>query len=221
MDLVPLSALIEADRTSTPEYKTGYDRIFKKKKAKPSDYSAGYDRIFKKKKAKPPKPPKKESRSATVEKQRSRQKAARKHVAKAHKSDKEQAQQAKADRMAKAEKERQEKTVSKPVGVASIPAQISHCMMALHVKRGKSKQAAWNICRWAMTKYGYLQGPYRRNTKLPKATVTTGKGSRRNMQHAMEKNPLNGGVRGTGDAKFKRFVRMFKSLEPDIVKSGR
>ena len=89
--------------------------------------------------------------------------------------------------------------------------------MAVHLKRGKSKEAAWNICRWAMTKYGYLKGPYRRNTKLPKATTATQKGVRRNFQHGMEKSPLNGGVPGNGPSKFKKFTKLFKSLEPKIV----
>jgi hypothetical protein len=203
MEFVPLSLLVEAPRASTPEYRAGYDRVFKKKKPKP------------------PKPPDEASRSEAAKKQASRQSASRKRADKTREKERKEAHKDKAERLARVEKERQEKTGEKPIGLASVPSQISHCMMALHVKRGKSKEAAWNICRWAMTKYGYLQGPYRKNTKLPKATAVTPKGSRRNMQHSMEKHPLGGGVRGTGDAKFKRFMRMFKSLEPDIVRGAR
>ena len=110
---------------------------------------------------------------------------------------------------------------AKPPGLDTVPAQIAHCMMAVHVKRGKTKEAAWNICRWAMTRYGYLKGPYRRNTKLPKATKQTQKGVVRSFQHGMEKKPLNRGVPGTGLTKFKKFKRMFKNFEPQMLPKGK
>lgn len=105
--------------------------------------------------------------------------------------------------------------------VDMVPAQLRHCMLALKHKRGKSEKAAWNICRWSLTRYGYLKGPYRVNTKLPKATKQTSKGVRRTMQHAMEKGPLNKGISGTGATKARKFAKMFKKLEPDVVKKGR
>lgn len=108
----------------------------------------------------------------------------------------------------------------KPAGLSQVPAQIAHCMMAVHVKGKKSKAAAWNICRWAMTKYGYLKGPYRVNTKMPKAVIQTGKGTRRSFQHGTEKKPLNGGLPGNGTSKFRKFVRLFKSLEPKLLPKG-
>lgn len=102
-----------------------------------------------------------------------------------------------------------------------VPAQIRHCMLALKYKRKKSTKAAWNICRWAMTKYGYLKGPYRINTKLPKATKQTQKGVRRSFQHGMEKGPLNKGIPGTGTTKARKFDKMFKEIEKEVVKKGR
>lgn len=123
----------------------------------------------------------------------------------------------KAKRQARRAAIRKKKEPPKPPGLNQVPGQIAHCMMALHVKRGKTKKAAWNICRWAMTKYGYLKGPYRANTKLPKAVKMTGKGVRRSFQHGMEKKPLGGGVPGTGASKYQKFVKMFGSLEKKII----
>lgn len=98
-----------------------------------------------------------------------------------------------------------------------VPAQIAHCMLALNKKRGKSVKAAWNICRWAMAKHGYLKGKYRVNTKLPKATKQTQKGVRRSFQHGMEKGPLNRGIPGTGGSKYRKFKQMFRSIEKDVI----
>jgi hypothetical protein len=98
-----------------------------------------------------------------------------------------------------------------------VPAQIAHCMLALKHKRGKSTRAAWNICRYAMTKYGYLSGPYRVNTKLPKAVKQTQKGSRRSFQHGMEKGPLNKGIPGTGPTKYRKFRAMFREIETAVT----
>jgi hypothetical protein len=159
-----------------------------------------------------------------LRKQQSQQKAVKTRELKAREAQKAGLAQSKADRLAKraaiqqAEKER---AVGKPPGIDGIPAQIAHCMMALHVKRKKSRNAAWNICRWAMTKHGYLKGPYRVNTKLPKAVTQTGKGTKRSFQHGMEKAPLDGGVAGTGTTKFKKFVTMFKTLEPTLLPKQR
>lgn len=103
-----------------------------------------------------------------------------------------------------------------PPSIRKVPAQLAHCMMALHAKRGKSKDAAWNICRWSLQKNGYLK-TYRKNAKMPKATAQTQKGSRRTMQHAMEKKPLGGGVPGDGPQKFKKFVKMFSDFESEMM----
>lgn len=171
-----------------------------------------------------PTAPKGHDREDAAKKQKSREKAARTREKNARAKRKEAAAENKLKRKARAAKVKKidqraaDKKAGVPPGLHMIPAQIAHCMMALHVKRGKSKEAAWNICRWSMTKHGYLKGPYRKNTKLPRATAQqTAKGSRRSFQHGMEKGPLGGGVKGNGTAKFKRFMRMFKRLEPSIV----
>lgn len=170
-----------------------------------------------------PEGPKEPSRKDHLKRQQARQKAARTRDRNARERRKQAFDKAKVDRLAKKEKlkkdaeDAEREKAGKLPGLKDVPAQIAHCMMALHVKRGKSKMAAWNICRWAMTKHGYLKGPYRKNGKLPKTTEPTGKGSRRNMQHSMEKGPLGKGVSGNGGAKFARFTRMFRDLEPKIV----
>jgi hypothetical protein len=89
-------------------------------------------------------------------------------------------------------------------------------MLALK-RDGKSTKAAWNICRWSLTKYGYLKGPYRVNTKLPKATRQTSKGNRRTFQHSAEKGPLNGGIPGKAATKYRKFKAMFRDIEPDVT----
>jgi len=170
-----------------------------------------------------PKTPKAEMAKG-VKQQQSRQKATKTREMKAREKEKTGLAQARADRLARRDKVKQDiakKTgTAKPPGLNTIPAQIAHCMMAVHVKRRKSRVAAWNICRWAMTKHGYLDGPYRVNTKLPKAVKQTGKGSRRSFQHGMEKAPLNGGVPGNGGSKFAKFVTMFKTAEPQFLKKA-
>jgi hypothetical protein len=195
--LVPLDALFEAGppRVATPGYRRGYERIYGKKRAKAA---------------------KKEKEVADKRTQKQGKQA--KERAEKTKKD---AEKRAADRKAKAA-ERQavlkaKKKPTPPPGLNQIPAQIAHCMMAVHTKRGKSKEAAWNICRWAMTKYGYLKGPYRRNTKLPKAIKQTPKGTRRSFQHGMEKRPLGGGLPGTGISKYNRFIKMFKDVEPKFT----
>ncbi len=132
-------------------------------------------------------------------------------------------QEKKAARAAAKQEPTGTKAKATPVGKAPkemVPAQIRHCMLALKHKRGKSEKAAWNICRWAMTKYGYLKGPYRVNTKLPKATRQTQKGVRRSFQHGMEKGPLNKGIPGTGITKARKFDKLFKKIEKDVVRKG-
>jgi hypothetical protein len=216
MNPISIADLIdEADKAASPEYRAGYDRIFGKKK-RPKKAVAPPDT----KKAAKPKTPEAE-RAKALKQQQSRQKVAKTRDKKVRAKEKSGAEQASAARLAKQAEIKQSAAkksgVEKKQGLNTIPAQIAHCMMALHVKRKKSKEAAWNICRWAMTKYGYLSGPYRVNTKMPKAVKQTGKGSRRSFQHGMEKKPLNGGVPGNGGTKFARFVTMFKTLEPKIL----
>lgn len=97
-----------------------------------------------------------------------------------------------------------------------VPAQLSHCMLALKHKRGKSVRASWNICRWSLTKHGYLKGPYKKDGKIPEATKQTAKGTRRTFQHAGEKKPLGGGVTGSPSSKYNRFVKMFKAIEKTV-----
>lgn len=205
--LVSLSQFVEAKRSDTSS-----------RSPRPAQRVA--------KDASPPKKPSipkssKTERELAIKKQQSRQKAAKTREKKAREKQRAGLDQARADRLAKRAEVKQlvaKRTgTEKPAGLGSIPAQIAHCMMALHVKRRKSKTAAWNICRWAMTKHGYLDGPYRINTKLPKAVKQTSKGTRRSFQHGMEKGPLGGGVSGSGATKFKRFVTMFRTLEPKIV----
>lgn len=117
------------------------------------------------------------------------------------------------DRKARQQKIRDKDEPEKQAGLGSVPAQLAHCMMALHKKRGKSKKASWNICRWSLHKHGYHKN-YVKNGRLP--VKQTQKGVRRSFQHGSEKGPLNGGVPGDHKTKFKKFMRMFKSLEKDI-----
>lgn len=169
-------------------------------------------------KPKKPKPPKDASTGDAVKKRMDAQARRKATIAAKRKVDMAKAAEInKAERQARLAKIKASKAPPQEPSIKTVPSQIAHCMMAVHLKRGKSKRAAWNICRWAMTKYGYLKGPYRINDKLPKTTQPTAKGSRRNFQHGMEKGPLNRGIKGTGPAKFKKFVRLFKDLEPQIV----
>lgn len=75
----------------------------------------------------------------------------------------------------------------------NVGALIRHCMVALAREKknkfggftSKGAKAAWNVCRWAMTKYGFMKGPYRKDAPPTKAnTKMTQKGSKRNMKHA-------------------------------------
>lgn len=100
---------------------------------------------------------------------------------------------------------------------SKVNAQLAHCMLALNRKRGKDAMASWNICRWSLTKFGYLKPPYRENGKVD-SVMATQKGSRRAMQHAMEKKPLGGGIPGSPGAKYASFKDLFRDIEPTVGK---
>lgn len=102
-----------------------------------------------------------------------------------------------------------------PAKADGVNAQLAHCMLALHFKKGKDTRAAWNICRASLTKYGYFKPPYREDGKV-KDLRSTQKGSKRAMQHAFEKHPLNGGIRGTPAEKFQKFRKLFRDIEPTV-----
>lgn len=172
------------------------------------------------------KPPSMQPSGEALKKQKAREKATKTRQKNARAALKGALEKSKVKRLARTEKAKKADQeiarikAEKPLSLSDVPAQVAHCMMALHVKRGKSKEAAWNICRWSLAKHGYLKG-YNRNAKLPKATKQTGKGSTRSFQHGTEKGPLGGGVPGTGTSKFNRFTRMFRSLETKILKRRR
>jgi len=100
--------------------------------------------------------------------------------------------------------------------VDQVPAQLQHCVLAVRggkpsKKGGKpqkkhSTRAAWNICRWALTRYGYLKPPYKKGAKLSSVRQTQ-KGVRRTMKHAMEPE---------APAKYKRFKDLFREIEPTV-----
>jgi hypothetical protein len=212
---VPVSDLFEAGppKVATPGYRRGYEKIFgKKAQARREKEQARkqreHDRKVKKEKDGVADRHKKQKRAAKKRKDEKAKAVEREDLTRKIR--------ARERRLAAKEKAKP----PKPPGLDTIPAQIAHCMMAVHTKRGKSKEAAWNICRWAMTKYGYLAGPYRKNTKLPKATKQTQKGVRRSFQHGMEKKPLGGGLPGTGISKYNRFIKMFKDTEPRFLPKG-
>lgn len=101
--------------------------------------------------------------------------------------------------------------------VDKVNAQLAHCMLALKHKRGKSAKAAWNICRWSLTRHGYLKPPYKEGGKIKDgAAKPTQKGVRRAMQHAREKHPLGGGIKGSPHEKYQKFKKMFKSIEKKV-----
>jgi hypothetical protein len=101
--------------------------------------------------------------------------------------------------------------------VDKVPAQLAHCVLAVrggqpgHARRRRRKKydtrAAWNICRWSLTRYGYLKPPYKIGAKL-KNVRQTQKGARASMKHAMEKE---------APGKYKRFGQLFRQIEPDVV----
>lgn len=100
--------------------------------------------------------------------------------------------------------------------VDRVPAQLMHCVNAVKDGRPsspggkrrpkKSVRAAWNICRWSLTRYGYLKPPYKKNAKLQNVRNTQ-KGQRATMKHAMEPE---------APAKYKRFKDLFREIEPTV-----
>lgn len=215
MDPVPISAFFEArlPQVATPAYRRGYERIFGKKA------QARREKEQRKRQQDKERQVKKEKDAAAKQRKKQRKETEKKRKEKVKALEKGRMGR-KAAAGARQAKAREKRKPPKPPGLHMIPAQIAHCMMAVHKKRGKSKEAAWNICRWAMTKYGYLAGPYRRNTKLPKAVKQTQKGVRRSFQHGMEKGPLGGGLPGTGISKYNRFIKMFRDVENEFLPKG-
>ena len=108
------------------------------------------------------------------------------------------------------------KSTEKTSGKASkVNAQLAHCILALHHKRGKDVRGAWNICRASLTKTGYMKGPYNEKGKVADLRPTQ-KGARRAMQHAMEKHPLGGGIEGSPQEKYAKFSKLFKQIESSV-----
>jgi len=151
-----------------------------------------------------------EKRLATIAKQRrAAMKAAREKNQAARKSERQARRKASLEKVMK---KSAEKAADK---AGQINAQLAHCILAVQVKRKKSVRGAWNICRASLTKHGYLKGPYREDGKV-KDVKPTQKGARRAMQHANEKQPLNGGIPGSPPSKFQKFRRIFKDIEPTV-----
>jgi hypothetical protein len=100
--------------------------------------------------------------------------------------------------------------------VDQIPAQLAHCVLAVRggkpsKKGGKPQKkygtrAAWNICRWSLTRHGYLKPPYKKGGQVSSLRRTQ-KGARASMKHAMEKE---------GPTKYKRFKDLFRDIEPTV-----
>jgi len=100
--------------------------------------------------------------------------------------------------------------------VDQVPAQLAHCILAVKggrpsKKGGKpqkkySTRAAWNICRWSLTRYGFLKPPYKMGGQLSSLRQTQ-RGVRATMKHAMEKD---------GPTKYKRFKNIFRDIEPTV-----
>lgn len=90
----------------------------------------------------------------------------------------------------------------------SVPSQLRHCMVAVAKKQGggeRGARAAWNICRWHLTRSGYMKKPYRRDAKAtPSRLKMTQKGVRASMKHSKEPDV---------DKKNKEFHRLFRSIE--------
>jgi len=131
-----------------------------------------------------------------------------------------QAQKERKERRQRSKEAGKEKHIRKSQARASdkagqVNAQLAHCVLALNKKRGKSVRGAWNICRSSLTKHGYLKGPYREGGKLDSVKPTQ-KGVRRAMQHAFEKRPLGGGIKGTPPSKFSQFRSVFREIEPEV-----
>src|SRR3990172_7314116 len=96
-----------------------------------------------------------------------------------------------------------------------VNAQLAHCMLAVNAFRDVDAMGAWNICRWNLTKNGFLQPPYRENDKASNVRATQ-KGVRRAVQHAWERRPLGGGIPGSPPSKYAKFRKLFKVIEREV-----
>jgi len=190
--LIPLKKLLEGrkgKRKSRQRGNVGMTELVKRKQKK------------KQQQQKTPKPQKPQKKDAAQPTAKAKRKAARGGLAKAP-----------------------PKTKVKPGGLKGpepsdkVGAQLAHCVVALkgrsptQVKGKKPRKkydarAAWNICRWSLTRHGYLKPPYKINQQL-KNLKPSQKGTRANMKHAMEKE---------GPEKLKRFKDLFRGIEADVV----
>lgn len=107
-----------------------------------------------------------------------------------------------------------ERTLTKDKA-GQVNAQLAHCMLAVTTYRDVDTMGAWNICRWNLTKNGFLKGPYIENDKLANVQYTQ-KGTQRTMQHAFERFPLGGGIPGSPPSKFAKFRKLFKGIEKEV-----
>jgi len=97
---------------------------------------------------------------------------------------------------------------AKPPGgekASKVSSSVSHCVLAVMAK-GHDAKSAWNICRAAQTKYGYLKGPYKEKGKASDVKMTM-RGTRLAMKHSMERE---------APSKFKAFSKAFLSIEPGV-----
>jgi len=89
-----------------------------------------------------------------------------------------------------------------------VGSQLRHCMVAVAKKKNGDAKAAWNICRWNLTRYGYMKKPYRKDAKAtPSRLRLTRKGSRANMRHSSEPDV---------DKKNREFKKLMKKLDKDV-----
>jgi len=100
----------------------------------------------------------------------------------------------------------------------NVGALIRHCMAAVAPKKGgigkKGAEAAWNICRWAMTKYKFLKGPYKKGAPpSPYTGKVTARGARRNMKHAMGACPRGKSNKSELRRKQMVFTKLFKHID--------
>lgn len=117
------------------------------------------------------------------------------------------------------------KTIVKPGGLKGpepsdkVGAQLAHCVIAVKGQRQKtikgkkprkkiSTRGAWNICRWSLTRHGYLKPPYKINQQLKNLKLTQ-KGTQANTKHAM-KEP-------DAPEKYAKFKKLFREIEADVV----
>lgn len=117
------------------------------------------------------------------------------------------------------------KTTVKPGGLKGpepsdkVGAQLAHCVLAVKGQRQKTKKGkkprkkistrgAWNICRWSLTRHGYLKPPYKINQQLKNLKLTQ-KGARANTKHAM--------TEPDAPEKYAKFKKLFREIEADVV----